>query len=190
MTEGMPESTVGPADNRIFVLVLQHPRAVFVALRDDSKESSADRAEPVLLIVWLAGIAAVLADASTYLNDPTRDGVDLLLWAFIGGGISGFFAYLVLGWILHRVGKAFGSQGTFRRARHVIAFASVPIALSLVGHAALGLVVALWPAATRERRAALDTTVVDAPAVMRLAGAVPSRAKRPSRFAISSFALS
>lgn len=26
MTEGMPESTVGPADNRVFVLVLQHPQ--------------------------------------------------------------------------------------------------------------------------------------------------------------------
>lgn len=117
------------------LLVLQHPRAVFVALRDESKESVADRAEPVLLIVWLAGIAGVLADAATYLDDTTRDGVDLLLWAFIGGGISGGFAYFVLGWILHRVVRAFGSQGTFRRARHLLAFASVPIALSLV----------LWP---------------------------------------------
>jgi hypothetical protein len=117
------------------LLVLQHPRPVFVALRDDTKESSADRAEPVLLIVWLAGIAGVLADAATYLDDATRDGVDLLLWAFIGGGISGGFGYFVLGWILHRVVRAFGSQGTFRRARHVLAFASVPVALSLV----------LWP---------------------------------------------
>ncbi len=117
------------------LLVLQHPRAVFVALRDDSAEGVADRAEPVLLIVWLAGIAAVLADASTYLDDPTRDGLDLLLWAFIAGGITGGFAYFVLGWILYRVVKAFGSQGTFRRSRNVLAFASVPIALSLV----------LWP---------------------------------------------
>jgi DTW domain-containing protein len=26
MTPGMPESTIGPADNRVFVLVLQHPQ--------------------------------------------------------------------------------------------------------------------------------------------------------------------
>jgi len=114
------------------LLVLQHPRAVFVALREDSKEAAADRAEPILLIVWLTGMAAVLADATTYLNDPTRDRVDLLLWVFIGGGISGGFAFFVLGWILHRVVRAFGSQGTFRRSRHVLAFASVPLALSLV----------------------------------------------------------
>ena len=117
------------------LLVLQRPRPVFVALREDSKEAAADRAEPILLIVWLAGIAAVLADAATYLDDPTRDAVDLLIWAFVAGGITGAFAYFVLGWILHRVVRAFGSQGTYRRSRHVLAFAAVPVALSLV----------LWP---------------------------------------------
>ena len=44
-------------------LVLQAPRAVFVALRDDSNDAS-DRAEPVLLIVWLAGMASVLSTAT------------------------------------------------------------------------------------------------------------------------------
>ena len=43
------------------LLVLQRPRPVFVALRDESRESLSDRAEPVLLIVILAGIAGVLA---------------------------------------------------------------------------------------------------------------------------------
>lgn len=117
------------------LLVLQRPRAVFVALRDDSPESVADRAEPILLVVWLAGIAAVLADAATYLNDGTRDATDLAIWAFVAGGITGLFAYYVVGGIVHRVGRAFGSQGSYRRARHVVAFAAVPIALSLV----------LWP---------------------------------------------
>ena len=44
------------------LLVLQRPRPVFVALRDDTKESASDRSEPVLLIVLLAGIATVLCD--------------------------------------------------------------------------------------------------------------------------------
>lgn len=118
------------------LLVLQRPRPVFVALRDDSREAAGDRAEPVLLVVWLSGIAAVLADAATYLNDPTRDGVDLALWAFLAGGIVGAFAYFVLGGILHRIVKALGSQGSYRRSRHVLAFACVPIALSLL---------VLWP---------------------------------------------
>jgi hypothetical protein len=117
------------------LLVLQRPRPVFVALRDDTPESAAERAEPILLIVWLAGIAAILADAATYLDDRTRSGLDLALWAFLGGGISGGFAYFALGAIVYWVVKAFGSQGTYRRARHVVAFAAVPVALSLV----------LWP---------------------------------------------
>jgi hypothetical protein len=118
------------------LLVLQRPRPVFVALRDDSREAAGDRAEPVLLVVWLSGIAAILADAATYLDDPTRDGVDLVLWAFLAGGIVGAFAYFVLGGILHGIVKALGSQGSYRRSRHVLAFACVPIALSLL---------VLWP---------------------------------------------
>jgi hypothetical protein len=117
------------------LLVLQRPRAVFVALRDEDREVVAERAEPVLLIIWLAGIAAILADATTYLDDATRDGVDLALWVFAAGGLSGAFAYFLVGWFLHRVVKWLGSHGTYRRSRHVLAFAAVPVALSLV----------LWP---------------------------------------------
>jgi len=117
------------------LLVLQRPRPVFVALRDDDPDAAAERGEPVLLIVWLAGIAAILADATTYLDDTSRDGVDLALWAFAAGGITGAFAYFVVGWLLYRVTRALGSVGTARRARHILAFAWTPIALSLV----------LWP---------------------------------------------
>lgn len=117
------------------LLVLQRPRPVFVALRDDDPDAVAERAEPVLLIVWLAGIAAILADATTYLDDATRDGVDLAIWAFAAGGMTGAFAYFVVGWLLYRVSRALGSHGTYRRSRHVLAFAATPIALSLV----------LWP---------------------------------------------
>jgi hypothetical protein len=56
------------------LLVLQRPRPVFVALRDDDPDLAAERGEPVLLIVWLAGIAAVLAGSTTYLDDGSRDG--------------------------------------------------------------------------------------------------------------------
>jgi len=117
------------------LLVLQRPRPVFVALRDDSRESLGDRAEPILAITWLAGMAAILVDAAGYLNDPSRDWLDLAVWVFLAGGIYAFFGYFVLGAILHGSVKALGSQGTYRRTRHVLAFAATPVALSLV----------LWP---------------------------------------------
>jgi hypothetical protein len=117
------------------LLVLQRPRPVFAALRDQSKEDVADRAEPILLVVWLAGIAVILFGLGTYLDDGTRDGLDLAIWAFLGGGMYGFFGYFVFGGLLHLGVKAFGSQGSYRRSRQVLAFALVPVALSLV----------LWP---------------------------------------------
>ncbi len=118
-------------------LVLQRPRPVFVALRDDSKQSLGDRSELVLAIVLLAGIAGVLstATAGRLLEDGDYDGLLVAVWAFIAGSIYGAFGYFVLGGLLYASCKALGSQGSYRRARHVLAFACVPIALSLV----------LWP---------------------------------------------
>jgi hypothetical protein len=118
-------------------LVLQRPRPVFVALRDVSKASLADRAEPVLAIVLLAGIAIVLSTntAGHLMDDSSYDVLLLAVWAFIAGSLYGMFGYVVFGALLYGSGKALGSQGSYRRARHVLAFAAVPIALSLV----------LWP---------------------------------------------
>lgn len=119
------------------LLVLQRPRPVFVALRDDSKESMSDRAEPVLFVILLAGIAGVLStrSAGQLMDDGDYDNVLVAVWAFLAGGVYGIFGYFVFGAILHGGGRALGSQGTYRRARHVLAFAATPVALSLV----------LWP---------------------------------------------
>ncbi|HZP74048.1 MAG TPA: Yip1 family protein [Gaiellaceae bacterium] len=119
------------------LLVLQRPRPVFVALRDDTKEAAGDRAEPILLIVILAGIAGVLTTgtAAHLMDDGSYDGLLIAIWAFIVGSIYGTFGYYVVGALLHWSGRALGSQGSYRRARHVVAFAAVPIGLSLV----------LWP---------------------------------------------
>jgi len=121
------------------LLVLQHPRAVFVALRDDSREAAGDRAEPILLIVILAGMAAVLTTATAaHLMDPDGSALDpgtTAIWAFFFGLIYGMFGYFIVGGLLHVSVRIFGSQGSYRRSRHVLAFAAVPMALSLV----------LWP---------------------------------------------
>jgi hypothetical protein len=54
------------------------------------------------------------------------------VWALIAGSVYGAGAYWVFGWFLHRGEIRFGSVGRYRRSRHVLAFASVPIVLSLV----------------------------------------------------------
>ena len=116
------------------LLVLQRPRPVFVALRDTDSESLSDRSEPVLAIVILAGIAGALATrtAGSLLDDHDYDGLLVAIWAFLGGGLYGMFVYWFGGALLHIGAKAAGSQGSYRRSRQVLAFAAVPIALSLV----------------------------------------------------------
>ncbi len=86
------------------LLVLQRPRAVFVALRDTDPDSLADRSEPVLAIVILAGMATVLstATAGRLLDDGTYDGLLIAVWTFVAGGIYGAIAYFVIGGLLDR----------------------------------------------------------------------------------------
>jgi hypothetical protein len=119
------------------VLLLQTPRAVFVALRRDGAEEFSDRSEPVLAIVLLAGIVfALSSSAAAHLMDDTDyDALLVCVWAFLAGAVSGGFAYLLLGAALHASVRALGSHGSFRRSRHLLAFAAAPIAWSLL----------LWP---------------------------------------------
>jgi hypothetical protein len=115
-------------------LVLSSPRAVFAALRDDSDQAASDRAEPVLLVILLAGMAAVLAtpDVGRLLDDPNvDDSLVVAVTVFLGGGLYGGFLYWVLGAGLYGGLVALGSHGSYRRARHLLAFAAVPVALSL-----------------------------------------------------------
>ena len=116
------------------LLVLQRPRPVFVALRDASRGSLSGRAEPVLAIVLLAGIAALLptSTAGTYLDDGSNGGLVLAVWVFLAGSLYGVFGYFTLGALLFGSSKALGSHGSYRRSRHVLAFAAAPLALSLV----------------------------------------------------------
>jgi hypothetical protein len=116
------------------LLVLQSPRAVFAALRDDSDEAARARSEPIVALVWLAGIACVLATpvAGRVLDDTAFDGLVVAVWAFIGGGIFGLAVYFGAGGVLQLAGRVLGTRGGYRRARHVFAFSLAPLALALV----------------------------------------------------------
>src|SRR5882724_2222784 len=115
-------------------LVLQAPRAVFAALRDDSPAAVAARSEPVLALIFLAGIGGLLLlpEASTALDTTGYDGVVFAIWAFVVGGVLGAAGYFVLGALLYAAASWLGSLGSYRRARHVVAFAAAPLALSLL----------------------------------------------------------
>ena len=113
--------------------MLLSPRSVFAALRDDSDEAAEVRQDVAGALVWLAGISAILATtvASHIRDDFEIDGTLTAVWAFLAGGLYGFFLYYVVGKLSQVALRKLGSRGSFRRARHVLAFAAAPIALAL-----------------------------------------------------------
>ena len=125
-----------PADERVWllraVLVLARPFEVLEGLRDDSDAAARARSEAVLALVWLSGIAGVLWTpvGGSILNDVTLDWVDVTIWAFLGGGLYGAAVYFAGGLVLYGLTRGVGGL-TFRQARHLLAFASAPFALSL-----------------------------------------------------------
>src|SRR5438034_6431221 len=136
-SQGTSQSGSTNSDRAWFLralLVLQSPRSVFAALRDDSDDAAGARQDVAGALVWLAGISGILATtvASTLLDDGEIDGALAAVWAFLAGGLYGFFLYYVLGKVSHVSLRKLGSRGSFRRARHVIAFAAAPIALALL----------------------------------------------------------
>ena len=113
---------------------LLSPRPVFFALRNDDPDDVHARAEPILLVVWLAGAAAVLssATAGALLDNADLDGILVAVWTFIFGGIYGAVGYLLIGFGIHFGARLLGSEGTFLRQRQLVAFAAVPLAASLL----------------------------------------------------------
>ena len=103
------------------LVVAQAPRAVFAALRDDSRAGAEDRQEPVATIAFLVGVALTLASSASasFADDPARGGIVIPVWLFV----SGVFVGLVNYWL--------GGGVSYRQARHLLALAAVPLALSL-----------------------------------------------------------
>jgi len=114
--------------------VLVSPRSVFFALREDDPEDVSARSEPVLLLIWLAGAASVLASptAAGLLDDQDYDALLVAVWAFVAGGIYGAAGYFLLGFGLFFGARLLGSLGDFRRERQIVGFAVAPLALSLL----------------------------------------------------------
>lgn len=119
-------------------LVLQAPGPVFAALRGDSDEAAAARQEPVTALVFLAGIGAILASGvgGELLDDPEFERLLIPFWIIFAGAAQGFGTYWLGGGFLHLALRALDATGSYRRTRHLLAFAAAPLALSLL---------VLWP---------------------------------------------
>jgi hypothetical protein len=112
--------------------VATSPVSTFTALRDTSPEDAAARQEPVLAIVLLAGMAQFLAlpDLEGLFNLPDPDALTIAVVVFLAGGLYGIATYWVGGAALRLGIRGAGGAGDYRLARHILAFALVPLVLS------------------------------------------------------------
>ena len=118
--------------------VFQSPRTVFAALRDESREAAEAREEPVLALALLAGMAGVLATPTVgdLLDSRERDALVVAVLVFLAGSLYGLATYWLGGGALYLGLRAAGGEGTYRHARHLLAFAAAPLAL---------LLLVMWP---------------------------------------------
>lgn len=110
------------------------PREVFGALAETDDLDVDARAEPVLAITILAGMAGILLTPawSTLLDDPSVDPLVVAVVTFVGGLFYGAAGYFLIGLAVWLGARGVGVDAPFRIARQVVAFAAIPLAVSLV----------------------------------------------------------
>ena len=116
------------------LLVLAAPRAIFAMLRDESEDAVEGRQEVLFSVAVLAGVSVVLASPTfrRMLNDGAVSVALVPVLAFIGGATEATAVYWLGGGLLHGAARRLGSEGSWLRARHVLALASAPLALALL----------------------------------------------------------
>ena len=116
------------------VLVLVSPRAVFAALRDDRDESAEARQEPMIAILFLAGLSIFFASrtAGRLYDNPDFDPLLIAVEAIVTIPITGIQNYWIGGLAVHFGLRGAGANNSYRQARHLVGLAQVPLALALL----------------------------------------------------------
>ena len=112
--------------------ILRSPGAVFASLRDDEEDDA--RAEPLLAVILLAGIAGVLGtnQFAHALDDFELDNLSFAVVAFLAGSLYGLVGYFLFGFLVYAGARAAGTAAPYRRLRQLLALAAVPLAASIV----------------------------------------------------------
>ena len=112
--------------------MLWAPRGVLVALRETDEDDQLARQEPILAVVLCAGMTSVLLMGGTLVDDRTLDGFVAAAVTFMAGGLYGAAGYFVLGLGVMIGVRGASGEGTFRQARHLVAFSAVPVAAAFL----------------------------------------------------------
>lgn len=110
------------------------PREAFDVLRDNSDEAAEALQEPMVAVVFLAGISMFLSTstAGKLLDDPEFDALLIALEALAAGALVGLQNYWLGGAALLIGLRSLGSTNRYRVARQVVGLSTAPFVLSLI----------------------------------------------------------
>jgi hypothetical protein len=116
-------------------LALTAPARAFAGLADESRDAADARQEPLVAVIFLAGIGMFL---SLVALEPPYDrwtafsGVTLTLQSILGGALVGLSNFWLGGALVYLGTRGLGAVSGYRRARHLTGLATVPFIVELV----------------------------------------------------------
>jgi hypothetical protein len=116
------------------VLILVSPRAVLSALRDDRHPSAEARQEPMIAVLFLAGLSIFFASrtAGQLYDSPDFDPILVAVEAIVTVPLTGIQNYWLGGLAVHVGLRRAGAGNSYRQARHLVGLAHVPLVLPLL----------------------------------------------------------
>jgi hypothetical protein len=115
--------------------LLYAPGPVFAELRDESREAADARQEPLVALLFVAGISMFLSLAALeppYEHYRALSGLTLTLQATFGGMLVGLSNFWLGGALAYLGARGLGATSGYRLARHIAGFATAPFILALV----------------------------------------------------------
>jgi Yip1 domain len=116
--------------------LLYAPAEVFAELRDESREASDARQEPIVALTFLAGIAMLVGLVA--IQPPynrfyeSLSAFNMTFEAILGGALVALSNFWVGGALFYLGARGLGAMTGYRLARHIAGLATAPFVLVLV----------------------------------------------------------
>jgi hypothetical protein len=111
------------------------PGSVFASLRDESRDGADARQEPLVAVLFVAGVSMFLSLAALeppYEHYRELSGLTLTLQSILGGMLVGLSNLWLGGALVYLGARGLGATTGYRLARHIAGLATAPFILALV----------------------------------------------------------
>ncbi len=115
--------------------LLYAPGSFFAGLRDESREAADALQEPLLAVLFVAGVSmflSLVALEPPYEYYRELSGLTLTVETIIGGMVVGLSNFWLGGALFYLGARGLGATSGYRLARHIAGLATAPFILALV----------------------------------------------------------